>query len=171
MGDGDKERDMTAAVDEEEDFQRRLAVLEATEARFRAALRTSGAAGRTRTTSGVRLAVDDGRSAARERAELGGRSAPAPSGNLAGSIAHECNNLLGVILACADLALDGLPAGDPARSDLTEIKGAAGRAATLMRQLLALGRTLEQRPSAPAAPADDLRDTMVDPLEADDRFG
>ncbi|MBI4952636.1 MAG: hypothetical protein HY908_11430 [Myxococcales bacterium] len=168
MNEGDRERDMTAAAHEEEDFQRRLAVLEATEARFRAALRTSGAAGRTRTTSGVRLAVDEGRSPA----EAGVRSASAaPSGNLAGGIAHECNNLLGVILACADLALDGLPAGDPARNDLAEIKGAAGRAATLMRQLLALGRSLEQRPPLTEAPADDVRDTMVDPIEADDRFG
>jgi two-component system, cell cycle sensor histidine kinase and response regulator CckA len=58
-------------------------------------------------------------------------------GVLAGGIAHDFNNLLMAILGHADLALDMLPAGAPARAHLGEIKSAAGRAAEFARQMLA----------------------------------
>jgi PAS domain S-box-containing protein len=61
-------------------------------------------------------------------------------GRLAGGIAHEFNSLLTTILGYSDLLLGGLPAGSPLAEHATEISQAAGRAATLTRQLLAYGR-------------------------------
>ena len=61
-------------------------------------------------------------------------------GRLAGGMAHDFNNLLSVILGYADFASHALREEDPLRTDLEEIRGAAERAATLTRQLLAFSR-------------------------------
>ncbi len=61
-------------------------------------------------------------------------------GRLAGGVAHDFNNMLGVILGNADLALAQIPPDHPARPDLQEITGAALRSADLTRQLLAFAR-------------------------------
>jgi len=61
-------------------------------------------------------------------------------GSLAGGIAHDFNNLLAVILTYAEVAMDALPQGEPARDDILEIKNAGERAAELTRQLLAFSR-------------------------------
>ena len=58
-------------------------------------------------------------------------------GVLAGGIAHDFNNLLHVVLGNADIALNNLPAGSPARTALEEVVRATVRAADLTRQLLA----------------------------------
>ncbi len=62
-------------------------------------------------------------------------------GQLAGGVAHDFNNLLSVINSTAELAMDGLPAGDAVRHDLAEIRRAGDRAAVLTAQLLAFSRT------------------------------
>jgi signal transduction histidine kinase/CheY-like chemotaxis protein/HAMP domain-containing protein len=61
-------------------------------------------------------------------------------GKLAGGIAHEFNSILTAIIGQSELLLGDLPAGSPLAKSATEISKAAGRAATLTRQLLAYGR-------------------------------
>jgi PAS domain S-box-containing protein len=67
-------------------------------------------------------------------------------GRLAGGVAHDFNNMLGVILGHATMALEQTPSGDPIHEDLTEIKIAAERSAALTQQLLAFAR---KQPIAP----------------------
>jgi PAS domain S-box-containing protein len=61
-------------------------------------------------------------------------------GRLAGGVAHDFNNLLTAILGYCNLMLDEIPAEDPLRQDLEEIRQAGDRAAALTRQLLAFSR-------------------------------
>ena len=61
-------------------------------------------------------------------------------GRLAGGVAHDFNNMLGVIIGHTEIALDGIDAGHPLHEDLVEIRTAAGRSADLTRQLLAFAR-------------------------------
>jgi len=67
-------------------------------------------------------------------------------GRLAGGVAHDFNNLLTAILANAEFAMVGLPAGSQARADMTEVVSAAKRAAGLTRQLLAFSRKQVMQP-------------------------
>ncbi len=60
-------------------------------------------------------------------------------GQLAGGVAHDMNNLLGVILNSADFALDTLDEG-PGSEDVHELHAAALRATALVRQLLQFAR-------------------------------
>ncbi len=60
-------------------------------------------------------------------------------GRLAGGMAHDFNNMLGVIIGYCDL-LKGRPSLEGAVRDASQIKKAAQRAATLTRQLLAFSR-------------------------------
>ncbi len=68
-------------------------------------------------------------------------------GRLAGGVAHDFNNMLGVILGHAELALEQVDPAQPLHADLTEIRKAAVRSADLTRQLLAFARkqTIEPR--------------------------
>ncbi len=61
-------------------------------------------------------------------------------GRLAGGVAHDFNNMLGVILGHADLALEGVAPGSSLGASLEEIRKAAERSAKLTRQLLAFAR-------------------------------
>ncbi|MBN1907602.1 MAG: response regulator [Deltaproteobacteria bacterium] len=61
-------------------------------------------------------------------------------GCLAGGVAHDFNNMLGVIIGYTELALEKEPNGTPLHSDLTEIMNAANRSAEITRQLLAFAR-------------------------------
>jgi two-component system, cell cycle sensor histidine kinase and response regulator CckA len=61
-------------------------------------------------------------------------------GRLAGGIAHDFNNLLTIILGYCEVALDQLPLGSRFNQQLTEIKKAGKRAASLTAQLLAFSR-------------------------------
>jgi signal transduction histidine kinase len=67
-------------------------------------------------------------------------------GRLAGGVAHDFNNMLGVILGHAQLALATVDPMVPLHADLIEIQRAAERSADLTRQLLAFAR---QQPVAP----------------------
>ena len=61
-------------------------------------------------------------------------------GRLAGGVAHDFNNMLGVIQGHAEMALEDLGPEDRHRGDLEEIANAARRSADLTRQLLAFAR-------------------------------
>jgi PAS domain S-box-containing protein len=61
-------------------------------------------------------------------------------GKLAGGIAHEFNSILTAIIGQSEILLDSLPLGSSLAHSAAEISQAAGRAATLTRQLLAYGR-------------------------------
>ncbi len=61
-------------------------------------------------------------------------------GRLAGGVAHDFNNLLTVIKGYSELMLEELKEADPLYGEVTEIKKAADRAASLTRQLLAFSR-------------------------------
>ncbi|MBL8114847.1 MAG: response regulator [Acidobacteria bacterium] len=65
---------------------------------------------------------------------------------LAGGVAHDFNNMLGVILGYSQLAESRLPEGSDVREHIQEIEKAAERSAELTRQLLAFAR---RQPIAP----------------------
>jgi two-component system, cell cycle sensor histidine kinase and response regulator CckA len=61
-------------------------------------------------------------------------------GQLAGGVAHDFNNMLGVILGHAELALKKTEAGDPRHQNLEAIQAAGRRSVEITRQLLAFAR-------------------------------
>lgn len=61
-------------------------------------------------------------------------------GQLASGVAHDFNNILTVINGCSELLQAELPAGQPSRELLDEIREAGARARALTRQLLAFSR-------------------------------
>lgn len=61
-------------------------------------------------------------------------------GRLAGGVAHDFNNMLGVILGYTELALNRVESGNPLRSELSHINEAARRSAQITQQLLAFAR-------------------------------
>ncbi|MCG6533249.1 MAG: PocR ligand-binding domain-containing protein [Syntrophales bacterium LBB04] len=61
-------------------------------------------------------------------------------GRLAGGVAHDFNNMLGVILGNVEMAMEQVDPAQPLHADLEEIRKAAGRSAELTRQLLAFAR-------------------------------
>ncbi|MBU1054167.1 MAG: response regulator [Proteobacteria bacterium] len=76
-------------------------------------------------------------------------------GRLAGGVAHDFNNMLGVILGHVELALDRIGPAEPLHADLEEIRKAAQRSADLTRQLLTFARKQIIAPKAL-----DLNDTV-----------
>lgn len=67
-------------------------------------------------------------------------------GRLAGGVAHDFNNMLGVIIGYAEMLLMQSKPGQPLYDSLKEISKAAGRSADLTKQLLAFAR---KQPVAP----------------------
>ena len=61
-------------------------------------------------------------------------------GRLAGGVAHDFNNMLGVILGRTEMCLEEILPSDPMRHFLEDIHQAAARSASLTRQLLAFAR-------------------------------
>src|ERR1700691_1073626 len=61
-------------------------------------------------------------------------------GRLAGGVAHDFNNILGIIMGYSDIALGEIGADSPASRYVSEAKNAAKRGALLTQQLLAFSR-------------------------------
>jgi len=78
-------------------------------------------------------------------------------GQLAGGIAHDFNNVLTAIIMSCDLLLSSHRSSDPSHPDIMNIKNNAGRAAALVRQLLAFSRRQTLRPQVL-----DLTDMLAD---------
>jgi PAS domain S-box-containing protein len=81
---------------------------------------------------------------ARLEAELRRRHKMEAIGTLAGGIAHDFNNILAAILGYTDMAMEELPAWNPAKNQLKEVMKAGNRARDLVRQILAFSRREEQ---------------------------
>ena len=81
-------------------------------------------------------------------------------GRLAGGVAHDFNNMLGVILGRAELALARVNPSDPLHADLEDIRQAGERSADLTRQLLAFARKQTVTPKVL-----DLNATVADMLK------
>ena len=61
-------------------------------------------------------------------------------GTLSGGIAHEFNNILGIILGNTELAIDDVPEWNPAKDCLKEIRTASLRAKDVVRQIMSFSR-------------------------------
>jgi len=61
-------------------------------------------------------------------------------GLLAGGLAHDFNNMLGVILGYTEMIKDDLPPDDPLRNDISQIEEAAIHSRNMTQQLLAFSR-------------------------------
>jgi signal transduction histidine kinase len=98
----------------------------------------------------LRIEVDERRAAQEELLDKRTRLARAERletvGLLAGGVAHDFNNVLTVILACAELSARRSP---ETQKLMEEIEKAAGQASQLTRQLLAFGRkqVLDPKPT------------------------
>ena len=69
-----------------------------------------------------------------------------PTADLAGTVAHDVNNLLSAIRGYAELARAGMPEGDQAWDDIEQLLRTADRAEELTGQLHAFSRkVLEAR--------------------------
>ncbi len=68
-------------------------------------------------------------------------------GQLAGGVAHDFNNMLGVIIGYSEMAMMKLDSTTPLYNDLTKIRKAADRSAEITRQLLAFARKQTVEPT------------------------
>ena len=93
--------------------------------------------------TGQKLAEDK---AARLEAQLQQTRKMELVGRLAGGVAHDFNNMLGVILGLTELALEQVPPVGRLHDDLVEIHKAGKRSAGLTQQLLAFGRKQTMTP-------------------------
>lgn len=67
-------------------------------------------------------------------------------GQLSGGVAHDFNNILGIIIGNNDFVMSKLRSDDPLRKNLEEIRLAAERAAAVARQLLVFSRNQVVQP-------------------------
>jgi len=92
----------------------------------------------------ARHEIEERRKTEEQRVKLSAQLAQAQKmesvGRLAGGVAHDFNNMLGVILGHAEMALQDVGPDHPLRDSLEEIRKAAVHSADLTRQLLAFAR-------------------------------
>lgn len=92
----------------------------------------------------LKLEIEERKRAEEEREKLQNQFIQAQKmesvGRLAGGVAHDFNNMLGIIIGYAEMALDQVSPAEPLHANLEEIYKAANRSADLTRQLLAFAR-------------------------------
>lgn len=66
-------------------------------------------------------------------------------GTLTSGIAHEFNNIMGIIVGNTELSLEDVPESNPVYSNLEAIKTASRRATNIIKQLSNLSRTTDQK--------------------------
>ncbi len=102
------------------------------------------ASGRTVRVIGANQDITDRKAAEAAQERLQGQLLQSQKmesvGRLAGGVAHDFNNMLGVIMGHAELAMMNAEAGEPVDANLREIQKAAEHSAALTRQLLAFAR-------------------------------
>ncbi len=102
------------------------------------------ASGRVTTLVGVHTDITARKKAEEDREKLQSKLNQSQKmesiGRLAGGVAHDFNNMLGVIIGHTEMAMNRLSPADPVYAHLQEIERAAGRSADLTRQLLAFAR-------------------------------
>jgi PAS domain S-box-containing protein len=100
--------------------------------------------GRVLGLRGNLIDITERKQAEAEKAKLEGQLQQAQKmesvGRLAGGVAHDFNNMLGVIMGHTEMALMKVTPEHPLQSHLLEISKAAERSANLTRQLLAFSR-------------------------------
>ena len=88
--------------------------------------------------------ITDSRQAEQEKEKLQAQLLQAQKmesvGRLAGGVAHDFNNMLGVVLGHTEMALENVDPKDPLFTDLQEVRKTAERSANLTRQLLTFAR-------------------------------
>jgi two-component system, cell cycle sensor histidine kinase and response regulator CckA len=90
-------------------------------------------------------------------------------GRVAGSVAHDFNNVLMAIIGYAEIGAEGCPEGSAQTSDFHDIREIAAEASNLTRQLLAFSRSqiLQTEPCRAASLIEDQRDLLVKVMGAD----
>ncbi len=61
-------------------------------------------------------------------------------GTLAGGVAHDLNNVLGILVGYSELLLDDIPGGSPLRDHVVQIMNGGMRAAAIVQDLLTMAR-------------------------------
>lgn len=100
--------------------------------------------GQERRMAGIIQDVTDRKKAEAEKEKLHAQLTQAQKmesvGRLAGGVAHDYNNMLGVILGYTEMALEKVAPEEPLHTDLKEILKATNRSSDITRQLLAFSR-------------------------------
>jgi two-component system, cell cycle sensor histidine kinase and response regulator CckA len=124
----------------------------------------TGAARRPVRTIGAVLDITDRKRVEEEQEKLQAQLLQAQKmesiGRLAGGVAHDFNNMLGVIMGRVEMTLKQLNPTEPLYHNLQEIQKAAHRSADLTRQLLAFAR---KQPISPKVL--DLNETLLGMLK------